>query len=118
LDERGFGKGELLPKWAVVRGRPCKSDNCKSGELDESGSRENLERRPANAGLFISFGDGGASSTRFGLLRGFSRWPGKRVAGVDEQDDYLCPWSILRKESGGRSWAINNTSNVSGVERK
>ena len=40
------------------------------------------------------------------------------MVGVDDQNDYLCPWSILRKEGGGRSWAINNTSNVSEVERK
>jgi len=38
------------------------------------------------------------------------------MVGADEQDDYLCPWSILRKEGDGRSWAINNTSNISGVE--
>jgi hypothetical protein len=41
---------------------------------------------------------------------------GKGVDGADEQDDYLCPWSILHKEANGRSWAINNTSNISGVE--
>jgi hypothetical protein len=35
---------------------------------------------------------------------------------ADEQDYYLCPWSILCKEGDGRSWAINNTSNLSGVE--
>ena len=38
------------------------------------------------------------------------------MAGADEQDYYLCPWSILCKESEGRSWAINNTSNLTGVE--
>jgi len=38
------------------------------------------------------------------------------VVGADEQDDYLCPCSILHKEGDGRSWAINNTSNLSGVE--
>jgi len=41
---------------------------------------------------------------------------GEGVDGADEQDYYLCPWSILHKEGGGRSWAINNTSNLSGVE--
>jgi hypothetical protein len=35
---------------------------------------------------------------------------------ADEQDYYLCPWNILCKEGDGRSWAINNTSNISGVE--
>jgi hypothetical protein len=38
------------------------------------------------------------------------------VDGADEQEYYLCPWSILCKEGDGRSWAINNTSNLSGVE--
>jgi len=35
---------------------------------------------------------------------------------ADEQEHYLCPWSILHKEGDGRSWAINNTSNLPGVE--
>ena len=35
---------------------------------------------------------------------------------ADEQYDYLYPWSILHKEGDGRSWAINNTSNLPGVE--
>ena len=47
---------------------------------------------------------------------GFSRWRGNRVAGADEHDDYSCPWSILHNEGAGRSWVMNNTSNVSGVE--
>jgi hypothetical protein len=38
------------------------------------------------------------------------------VAGADEQDYYLCPRSILRKGGNGRSWAINNTSNLPEVE--
>jgi hypothetical protein len=38
------------------------------------------------------------------------------VHGADEQDDYSCPPSILHREGAGRSWAINNTSNVLGVE--
>jgi hypothetical protein len=38
------------------------------------------------------------------------------VAGADEQDYYLCPCSILRKGGNGRSWAINNTSNLPEVE--
>jgi hypothetical protein len=37
------------------------------------------------------------------------------VFGADEQDDYFCPRSILHREGAGRSWAMNNTSNVSGV---
>jgi len=36
--------------------------------------------------------------------------------GADEQDDYFCPRSTLYREGTGRSWAMNNTSNVSGVE--
>jgi hypothetical protein len=28
------------------------------------------------------------------------------VDGADEQDNYLCPWSILRREGAGRSWEI------------
>ena len=38
------------------------------------------------------------------------------VDGCDEQDDYLCPWNTLHRESDGRSWAMNNTSNLPGVE--
>ena len=38
------------------------------------------------------------------------------MAGADEQDYYLCPCNSLHKEGDGRSWAINNTSNLSGVE--
>jgi hypothetical protein len=59
--------------------------------LDERHSCKKLERRPANAGLFIVFG-------------------------TDEQNDYLCPCSILHQENAGRSWAMNNTSNIYGVE--
>jgi len=36
--------------------------------------------------------------------------------GADEQDDYFCPRSILHREGAGRSWAMNNTPNASGVE--
>ncbi len=50
-----------------------------------------LEKRPANAGLFIVFG-------------------------ADGQDDYFYPRGVLHRESAGRSWAIRNTSNISGVE--
>jgi len=35
---------------------------------------------------------------------------------ANEQDYYLCPWNTLHKEGDGRSWAINNTSNLLGVE--
>ena len=63
------------------------------------------------------FGDGRESMTRFILLPSLSRCQViTGQDGADEQDDYLCPWSILHKEGGGRSWAINNTSNPSGVE--
>jgi len=95
LDEGGFGKGELLPNWALVRGKPSKSGNYKNVELDESDSYKNLEKRPAGAGLFISFGDGRGSIILSVLLLGLSRWRGKGVDGADEQDHYLCPWSTL-----------------------
>ena len=35
---------------------------------------------------------------------------------ANEHDYYLCPWNTLHKEGNGRSWAINNTSNLPGVE--
>ena len=82
----------------------------------ESDNYKNLGKRPAEAGLFIGFGDGGGSITPFVFLPGLSHWPGKGVDGADEQDYYLCPWSILCKEGDGRSWTINNTSNIPGVE--
>jgi hypothetical protein len=84
--------------------------------LDERGSYKKLEKRPASAGLFIVFGAGRANIIRLLLPLDLSRWRGKTMAGCDEQDDYLCPWSILHQEGAGRSWAMNNTSNVSGVE--
>ena len=34
----------------------------------------------------------------------------------DEQDNYPCPRNTLHRESDGRSWAMNNTSNLPGVE--
>jgi hypothetical protein len=52
---------------------------------------DSTEKRPAFTGLFIVFG-------------------------ADEQDDYLCPPSILSSEGAGRWWATNNTSNIPGVE--
>jgi hypothetical protein len=58
--------------------------------LDGRGSYRKLEKRPANAGLF--------------------------VFGIHEQSDYFCPGSILHREGAGRSWAMNNTSNIHGVE--
>jgi hypothetical protein len=105
IDEGGFGKSEVLPKRAIVGGRRCKSHNWK-----------NLEKRPASAGLFIVFGDGRGGIAGFVVPPGLSRWPGKGTAGADDQNDYLCPCSILHRGGAGRSWAINNTSNVSGVE--
>jgi hypothetical protein len=59
--------------------------------VHERGSYKKLEKRRAFAGLFI-------------------------VSGTDEQDDYLCPRSILHREIDGRSWAIRNTSNISEVD--
>jgi hypothetical protein len=59
--------------------------------VDDRGSYRKLEKRSANAGLFISFGGG-------------------------EHDDYFCPRGILHREGAGRSWAIRNTSNIPGVE--
>jgi hypothetical protein len=71
-------------------------------ELDKSGSYKNLGKRPAGAGLFIGFGAGRADIIQFFLPLGLSRWRGKGVAEDDEQDDYLCPWSILH-QGGWRS---------------
>jgi len=59
--------------------------------VGERGSYKKLEKRPAAVGLFIVFGAGG-------------------------QDDYFYPRGILHREGAGRSWAIKNTSNTSGVE--
>jgi hypothetical protein len=56
----------------------------------KSDSYKKLEKRPANAGLFVIFWDGRGSSARFVLPPGLSRWTGKGMAGVDQQDDYLC----------------------------
>jgi len=59
--------------------------------LDERDSYRTLEKRPQFAGLFIVFG-------------------------TDEQDDYFCPRGTLHREGAGRSWEMNDTSNISGVE--
>jgi hypothetical protein len=59
------------------------------------------------------FGDGRGSMTRFTLLPRLSRCQATAGHdGTDGHDDYLCPCSILHKEGAGRSWAINDTSNV------
>ena len=36
--------------------------------------------------------------------------------GPMDSTDYPCPWNTLHKESDGRSWAMNNTSNIPGVD--
>jgi hypothetical protein len=59
--------------------------------LDERGSYKKLEKRPAFAGLFVTFG-------------------------TDEQHDYFSPRGALHWEGTGRWWAMNNASNISGVE--
>jgi hypothetical protein len=59
--------------------------------LDGRDSYEKLEKRPAFEGLFIVFG-------------------------TDEQNDYFYPRGILHREGAGRSRAMNNTSNIPGVE--
>jgi hypothetical protein len=84
--------------------------------LAERGSYKKLEKRPANEGLFIVFGAGRGNITRFLLPPGFCRRSENRVAGADEQDDYFYPRSILGNEGAGRWWAMNNTSNIPGVE--
>ena len=38
------------------------------------------------------------------------------VAGADRNDDYPCLWNTLHQEGDGRSWAINDTPNLPGVE--
>ena len=99
-----------------MRGRPRESGDCKRMVPGKSDSYKRLEKRPANAGLFIAFDTGRGIIARLLLPLSLSRWPRKGVDGADEQDDYFCPRSILHREGAGRSWAINNTSNVSGVE--
>jgi len=84
--------------------------------LDERGSYKKLEKRPANAGLFIVFDTGQGIIASVLLPLDLSRWPRRGVAGADEQDDYFYPRGILHREGAGRSWAIKNTSNVSEVE--
>ena len=91
LERKGSGRGEFLSFWPLLRGRPCRSGNGRGMVVDERGSYKKLEKRRALAGLFIVFG-------------------------ADEQDDYSCPRSILHREGAGRSWAMNNTSNVYEVE--
>ena len=63
------------------------------------------------------FGDGRESMTRFILLPSLSRC---RVIigqnGADGEDHYRCPCGALGNEGTGRSWVMNNTSNVCGVE--
>jgi hypothetical protein len=51
-----------------------------------------------------------------GSVRGFAAEHQSGGDSGDEQDNYPCPWNTLHKESDGRSWAINNTSNLPGVE--
>jgi hypothetical protein len=36
--------------------------------------------------------------------------------GLMNSTDYPCPRSILHREVAGRSWAMNNTSNIPGVD--
>jgi len=43
----------------------------------KSDSYKRLEKRPADAGLFIVFGAGRGIIIAFVLLPGFCRWPGK-----------------------------------------
>jgi len=66
------------------------------------------------------FGDGRGSVTRFAFLPGLSRGRGngRGEDGTDERDHYRGPWSTLRREGAGRSWATSDTSNICGVERK
>jgi len=61
--------------------------------LDEGGSCKKLGKRPAGVGLFI-------------------------VSWARATYDYFHPRRILHREGAGRSWAIDNTSNIPGVELK
>jgi hypothetical protein len=99
-----------------VRGRPRESGDCKRMVPGKSDSYKRLEKRPANAGLFIAFDTGRGIITGLLLPLSLSGRRGKGMAGADERDDYFCPRGILHREGAGRSWAINDTSNVSGVE--
>jgi hypothetical protein len=40
----------------------------------------------------------------------------RQVGARNDSTDYPCPRSTLHSESCGRSWAMNNTSNLPGVE--
>jgi len=40
----------------------------------------------------------------------------RQVGARNDSTDYPCPWNTLHRESDGRSWAMNNTSNLPGVE--
>jgi hypothetical protein len=63
------------------------------------------------------FGDGRENMTRFILIPRLSRCQANAgQGGADGQDHYRCPCGALHREGDGRSWAINNTPNVSGVE--
>jgi hypothetical protein len=40
----------------------------------------------------------------------------RQVGARNDSTDYPCPRNNLHRESDGRSWAMNNTSNFPGVE--
>ena len=75
----------------VATPRQVGARNDKDAWCWKTGSYKKLEKRPADAGLFIVFG-------------------------TDEQHDYFYPRGILHREGAGRSWAITNTSNIPGVD--
>ena len=88
--------GEFPATVASYQGaRLCLGGRVKRATADawcwKTGSYKKLEKRPADAGLFIVFG-------------------------TDEQHDYFYPRGILHREGAGRSWAITNTSNIPGVD--
>jgi hypothetical protein len=112
---------------------PARVNSCHGGRLCAGGR---VTRATANAWCWMKeaatkswrrdlqmlvssfyFGDGRENMTRFILLPSLSR---RQVIigqdGADGEDHYRCPCGALGNEGTGRSWAMNNTSNVSGVE--
>jgi len=97
-------------------GRPCKSGHYENMELDESGSYKNLGKRPAGAGLFISFGDGREASPDSSYCLVCPAGKGRGWMGLTSRTTISAHEAFSDKEGDGRSWGINNTSNLSGVE--
>jgi len=79
-------------------------------------SRQNLGKRPAGAGLFISFGDGREASPDSSYCLVCPAGKGRGWMGLTSRTTISAHEAFSDKEGDGRSWGINNTSNLSGVE--